>query len=202
MKATVWHSLNTEEVIAQLKTEPERGLSSAAVKERFSSYGANELTLKKSKPWWLKFLLQFNQPLLIILLCAGLVKALSGSLVNAGVIWGVTTTNAIIGFLQESKAEGAIAALAKAITTETTVMRDGQKLRIPSSELVPGDIVLLTSGDKVPADLRLLQVRNLQIDESALTGESVAVEKDTKSLESETPLAERKNMAYAGDSLS
>lgn len=198
IKATVWHSLNIEEAIAQLKTEPERGLSSAAVKERFSSYGANELTGKKSKPWWLKFLLQFNQPLLIILLCAGLVKALSGSLVNAGVIWGVTTTNAIIGFLQESKAEGAIAALAKAITTETTVMRDGQKLRIPSRELVPGDVVLLTSGDKVPADLRLLQVRSLQIDESALTGESVAVEKDTKSLESETPLAERKNMAYAG----
>ncbi|MBD2778852.1 cation-translocating P-type ATPase [Iningainema tapete] len=197
-KATVWHSLEVEEVIALVQTESEQGLSSAVVKQRLASFGRNEFTVKGGKPWWLKFLLQFNQPLLIILLCAGLVKALSGSLVNAGVIWGVTTTNAIIGFVQESKAEGAIAALAKAITTETTVIRDGQKLRIPSSELVPGDIVLLTSGDKVPADLRLLQARNLQVDESALTGESVAVEKNTKPLGEQTPLAERKNMAYAG----
>jgi cation-transporting P-type ATPase F len=135
---------------------------------------------------------------LIILLCAGLVKALSGSLVNAGVIWGVTTTNAIIGFIQESKAEGAIAALAKAISTETTVIRNGQKIRIPSQELVPGDIVIIASGDKVPADLRLIEAKNLQIDESGLTGESVAVEKNTSVLKSETPLAERKNMAYAG----
>jgi cation-transporting P-type ATPase F len=194
----VCHSWEISEAIALLETDPTTGLSDAVVKQRLAKYGANELTAKKSKAWWLKFLLQFNQPLLIILLCAGLVKALSGSFVNAGVIWGVTTTNAIIGFVQESKAEGAIAALAKAITTETVVLRDGQKLRIPSQELVPGDVVLLTSGDKVPADLRLIQVKNLQIDESALTGESVAVEKNTQPLKIDTPLAERKNMAYAG----
>ncbi|MCV3212734.1 HAD-IC family P-type ATPase [Plectonema radiosum NIES-515] len=194
----VCHSWEISEAIALLETDPTTGLSDAVVKQRLAKYGANELTAKKSKAWWLKFLLQFNQPLLIILLCAGLVKALSGSFVNAGVIWGVTTTNAIIGFIQESKAEGAIAALAKAITTETVVVRDGQKLRIPSQELVPGDLVLLTSGDKVPADLRLIQVKNLQIDESALTGESVAVEKITQPLKADTPLAERKNMAYAG----
>lgn len=195
---TVWHSLETSEAIAQLQSDAEYGLSTATAKRRLTEIGANELTAKKTKPWWLKFLLQFNQPLLIILLCAGLVKAVTGSFVNAGVIWGVTTTNAIIGFIQESKAESAIAALAKAITTEATVIRDGQKLRIPSGELVPGDIVLLTSGDKVPADLRLIQVRNLQIDESALTGESVAVEKNLKILKSDAGLAERKNMAYAG----
>jgi len=140
----------------------------------------------------------FTQPLLIILLSAGVIKALLQEWINAGVIWGVTTTNAIISFIQESKAEGAIAALASSIQTEATVIRDGKKLRIPSRELVPGDLVLLTSGDKVPADLRLLQVRNLQIDESALTGESVAVEKDLYPVEPETPLAERINMAYAG----
>ncbi|MDB9328675.1 HAD-IC family P-type ATPase, partial [Nodularia spumigena CS-590/02] len=117
---------------------------------------------------------------------------------NAAVIWGVTLINAIIGFVQESKAEGAIAALAKAVTTEATVIRNGQKSRIPSQELVPGDIVLLTSGDKVPADLRLFNSRNLQVDESALTGESVPVEKDTTILTPDTPLAERVNMAYAG----
>jgi cation-transporting P-type ATPase F len=193
-----WHAMEIAQAIACLETDLDKGLSSAEVEQRLAEFGVNELTGKKSKPWWLKFLLQFNQPLLIILLCAGLVKAITGSFVNAGVIWGVTTTNAMIGFIQESKAEGAIAALAKAITTETTVIRDGQKLRIPSRDLVPGDIVSLASGDKVPADLRLVQARNLQVDESALTGESVAVEKNTQSLKAETPLAERKNMAYAG----
>ncbi|MBD2563429.1 MULTISPECIES: cation-translocating P-type ATPase [Nostoc] len=195
---TVWHTLEISETIAHLHSDAENGLSSVVAKHLLTKVGANELTGKKSKPWWLKFLLQFNQPLLIILLCAGLVKALTGSLVNAGVIWGVTTTNAIIGFIQESKAESAIAALAKAITTEATVIRDGQKLRIASGELVPGDIIMLTSGDKVPADLRLIKVKNLQIDESALTGESVAIEKKTQILKPDTALAERKNMAYAG----
>ncbi|WP_026732802.1 HAD-IC family P-type ATPase [Fischerella sp. PCC 9605] len=194
----VWHTLETATAIAYLETDLEKGLSSVEAKRRLTDFGANELTAKKGKPWWLKFLLQFNQPLLIILLGAGLVKAISGSFVNAGVIWGVTTTNAIIGFIQESKAESAIAALAKAITTETTVIRDGKKLRVQSRELVPGDLVMLASGDKVPADLRLVQVRNLQVDESALTGESVAVEKNTQILKADTPLAERKNMAYAG----
>jgi cation-transporting P-type ATPase F len=195
---TVWHNLNTSEAIATLESDAEFGLSSTTAAQRLHDLGANELTAKKSKPWWWKFLLQFNQPLLIILLCAGLVKALTGNFVNAGVIWGVTTTNAIIGFIQEAKAESAIAALAKAITTEATVMRDGQKLRISSRELVPGDLVFLTSGDKVPADLRLVKVKNLQVDESALTGESVAVEKNIKVLKADTGLAERKNMAYAG----
>ncbi|MBD2213686.1 HAD-IC family P-type ATPase [Nostoc linckia FACHB-104] len=195
---TVWHGLDISEAIARLQSDAEYGLSKATAQRLLNEVGANELTAKPGQPWWLKFLLQFNQPLLIILLCAGLVKAVTGSFVNAGVIWGVTTTNAIIGFIQESKAESAIAALAKAITTEATVIRDGQKIRIPSSELVPGDMVLLTSGDKVPADLRLIQVKNLQIDESALTGESVAVEKDTAILQPDTALAERKNMAYAG----
>lgn len=194
----VWHSMEIGETLNILETSPEKGLNAFEVKERVTKYGANELTGKKGKPLWQKFLLQFNQPLLIILLCAGLVKALSGSFVNAGVIWGVTTTNAIIGFIQESKAEGAIAALAQAITTETTIIRDGQKVRVPSRELVPGDVVLLLSGDKVPADLRLVQVKNCQIDESALTGESVAVEKHINTLHPETSIGDRKNMAYAG----
>ncbi|BAY39365.1 ATPase, E1-E2 type [Nostoc sp. NIES-2111] len=195
---TIWHALEIDEAIACLNTNAQTGLTNTQAIQLLNKIGTNELTGKKSKPWWLKFLLQFNQPLLIILLCAGLVKAVTGSFVNAGVIWGVTTTNAIIGFVQEAKAEGAIAALANAITTEATIIRDEQKIRVPSRKLVPGDVVLLTSGDKVPADLRLIQVRNLQIDESALTGESVAVEKNTPVLNPDTGLAERHNMAYAG----
>ena len=125
-------------------------------------------------------------------------KALLGSWTNAGVIWGVTVINAVIGYVQEAKAEGAIASLAKSVTTEATVIRDGQPLRVPSRDLVPGDVVVVASGDKVPADVRLLQVRTLQVDESALTGEALSVEKTTDPLGQDTPLAERSNMAYAG----
>jgi len=137
------------------------------------------------------------------LLSAGLIKAAIGEWLNASVIWGVTTTNATISFIQEAGAEKKLEALAQAVTTEATVIRGGKKLRIPSKELVVGDLVILTSGDKVPADLRLVKVRDLQIDESGLTGESVAVEKELGQsgnlvLPKETPLAERDNMAYVG----
>lgn len=194
----LFYELSRQQVIEYLNSNIDKGLSAEEVASRYETYGINELPVKPGKPAWLKFLLQFNQPLLYILLLAGIIKALLGSLTNAAVIWGVTVLNAVIGYLQEAKAEGAIASLAKAVTTETTVLRDGQMLQVPSRDLVPGDIVLLTSGDKVPADLRLLQTRNLQIDESALTGESVPVEKSVQTLSEDTPLAERHNMAYAG----
>ncbi|MBE9008412.1 cation-transporting P-type ATPase [Fortiea sp. LEGE XX443] len=193
-----YHELPAQEVAQTLDSHPDRGLTSAVIHKRFEQYGKNELTAKPGKPPWLRFLLQFNQALLYILLIAGAIKAFLGSWTNALVIWGVTLINAIIGFVQESKAENAIAALAKAVTTEATVIRNGQKSRIPSQEIVPGDIVLLASGDKVPADVRLLEARNLQVDESALTGESVPVEKSNTSVAADTPLAERINMAYAG----
>lgn len=198
-----WHYLERSKVATTLETNLENGLDPAEVNHRQQQFGSNELTVKAGKPAWLKFILQFNQPLLIILLSAGLIKALIGEWLNASVIWGVTTTNAIISFVQEAGAEKKIDALAKAVTTEATVIRGGKKLRVPSKELVVGDLVTLTSGDKVPADLRLIKVRDLQIDESGLTGESVAVEKELGQsgdlvLPQETPLAERDNMAYAG----
>ena len=117
---------------------------------------------------------------------------------DAGVILGVMLINAVIGFIQKPKAENAIAALAKSVTTEATMIRDGQKVRLNSRELVPGDLILLASGDKVPADVRLVNVRDLQVSESALTGESVPVQKATEPLAAETVLADRSNMAYAG----
>jgi cation-transporting P-type ATPase F len=193
-----WHELEPDKVAHLLASDLETGLNSDDVQERQTQFGLNELKAKPGKPIWLRFLLQYNQPLLYILLCAGLIKALLGEWINAFVIWGVTTINALIGFVQESKAEGAIAALAKAVVTESTVLRDGKKQRLSSTELVPGDMVLLASGDRTPADLRLIQVRDLQIDESALTGESVAVEKDSAACIPETPLTERHNIAYAG----
>lgn len=193
-----YHALSDYEIIESFDTSAESGLAPEEVARRYEQHGWNELQFKPGKPAWLRFLLQFHQPLLYILLLAGMVKAFLGSWTNAAVIWGVTLINAIIGYVQEAKAEGAIASLAKAVTTETTVLREGQPLRIPSRDLVPGDLVLLASGDKVPADLRLLRVRNLQVDESALTGESVPVDKSIQILPTDTPLAERHNMAYAG----
>ena len=143
-------------------------------------------------------MLQFNQPLLYILLAAGVITAFLGEWVDSAVIFAVTIINATIGFVQESKAENALAALAASVSTEATVLRDGQTIRVPSNQIVPGDLVWLASGDKVPADLRLVNVSNLTVDESGLTGESIPVEKDTQSLNSETALADRSNMAYAG----
>ncbi len=193
-----YYDLDDREVIEYCGSDAEVGLTAEEVASRYEKYGWNELKFKPGKSAWLRFLLQFHQPLLYILLLAGTVKALLGSWTNSAVIWGVTFINAIIGYVQEAKAENAIASLAKAVTTETTVLREGQTLRIPSRDLVVGDVVLLASGDKVPADLRLLKVRNLQVDESALTGESVPVDKSVEPLPLDTPLAERTNMAFAG----
>ncbi|MUG92449.1 HAD-IC family P-type ATPase [Scytonema sp. UIC 10036] len=193
-----WHNLLEREVARHLDTNLETGLTSVEVTKRQEHFGANELKGKPGKSPFVRFLLQFHQPLLYILLVAGAIKALLGQWVNAGVIWGVTLINAIIGYVQESKAESAIAALASSVQTNATILRNGEKVQVPSTELVPGDIVLLASGDKVPADVRLIQARNLQLNESALTGESIAVEKDTETLRPDTPLAERTNMAYAG----
>ncbi len=198
MEFEQWHSHSVGELNRYLETNLETGLTSTEVRQRQEHYGANELKSKPGKSSIVRFLEQFNQPLLYILLIAGAVKAFLGEWVNAWVIWAVTLINAIIGFVQEAKAENAIAALASAVQTETTIRRNGKKVRVNSTELVPGDLVLLASGDKVPADLRLIEAKNLQVNESALTGESVAVEKNTQSLEADTPLAERNNMAYAG----
>lgn len=193
-----YYEIPHQEVIEQLKTDAEKGLSQTEVNQRYEKYGTNELEAKPGKSWWLRLLLQFNDPLLYILLIAGAVKAFMGSWTNAIVIWGVAVLNALIGYIQEAKAESAIAALAKSVTTEATVLRDGKQIRIPSPELVPGDIVTIAAGDKVPADIRLVKVTNLQVDESALTGESVPVEKSVAPLPAETSLADRTNMSHAG----
>ena len=192
------HAQPGSSVVQALASDPQVGLASAEVARRQERYGWNALPELPGQPPWLKLLLQFHQPLLYILLVAGLVKALLGSWTNALVIWAVTLINALIGYIQEARAEGAIAALARAVSTETTVVRDGQTLRLPSRELVPGDLVQLAAGDKVPADLRLLEQRDLQIDESGLTGESLPVAKDPAAVPADTPLADRRCMAYAG----
>ena len=195
---TACHQLPAEEVVRLLDTHRASGLSEAKVLRRQGEFGPNRVAARRGTPVWLKFLKQFHQPLVYILLVAVAVTASLGEWVDSTVILGVVFVNAIVGFLQETKAEKAIEALAKMVTTEATVRRDGKKIRLPSEQLVPGDIVLLTAGDRVPADLRLLQVRSLQADESALTGESLPVTKRAGVLALDTILAERTNLAYTG----
>ncbi|MCX7635088.1 MAG: HAD-IC family P-type ATPase, partial [Syntrophales bacterium] len=191
-----WHSLHVSEVIALFESHPDQGLDITKTEVLRNLYGPNVITVQKGHGPFVRFLLQFHQPLIYILLVSSVITAFLQEWVDAGVIFGVVLVNAIIGFIQETKAVRAIDALARTMTTEATVIRSGQKMRIPSPEVLPGDIVLLQAGDKVPADLRLISSRDLRIDESALTGESLPVEKDEKILPTDTVLAERKNMAY------
>ncbi|HID97505.1 MAG TPA: HAD family hydrolase [Thermodesulfobacteriaceae bacterium] len=192
-----WHTLCAGEVISLLASDMKNGLDHEEAGQRLIRFGPNTLTTGRSKPVWQRLLLQFHQPLIYIMIVAGLITAVFREWVDSGVIFGVVLINAITGFIQESRAENALAVLADTMVAEATALRHGEKKRIPSSELVPGDIVLLQAGDKVPADLRLLKVRSLQVDESALTGESVPVEKDVSPIEQDTLLADRMNMAFA-----
>ena len=193
----LWHALEEKDVLALSGSSVDAGLTTTEAADRRARFGANVLSQKKRTPPLVMFLLQFNQPLIYILLTAALITALLHEWVDSSVIFGVVMVNALIGFLQESRARNAIEALAKSLTSEATVVRDGKKQRIRAQELTQGDVVLLQSGDKVPADLRLLRVRELQIDESALTGESVPVAKQTAALATDTMLADRTNMAYS-----
>ena len=192
-----WHHLSEAEVVGFLQTMTEKGLDTFEVELRREQFGPNAITRKKGKSSLLLFLLQFHQPLVYILLGAAVVTTALQEWVDAGVIYGVVLVNAIIGFIQEAKAVKAIEALVNAMTSTATVLRGGERRQIPATELVPGDIVLLQSGDKVPADLRILRSRELQIDESTLTGESVPVQKQSGILPHDTLLADRTNMAYS-----
>ena len=192
-----WHHLPETEVVDFLESALDKGLDAFEVGHRQTQFGPNKITQKKGTSPLVLFLLQFHQPLVYILLAAAVVTSILREWVDAGVIFGVVLVNAVIGFIQEAKAVKAIEALAQSLTTTATVIRGGERRQIPATELVPGDIVLLQSGDKVPADLRLITTRELQIDESTLTGESVPVQKQNGQLPHDTLLADRLNMAYS-----
>ncbi len=194
-----WHHLPTTEVVELLDSHIDKGLDLFEIKHRQERFGKNALTPKRGPSPLQRFLAQFNNPLLYILMVSSVITlVVKQELVDALVIFGAVLINVIIGYIQEAKAEKAIEALAQAMTTEATVIRAGQRQRITATELTMGDIVVLQAGDKVPADLRLVRSRDLQIAEAALTGESVAVEKNADlQLAPETVLADRRNMAYA-----
>lgn len=196
-QTTTWHTLDCETLIKDLGSNIEQGLSTIDAQKKLAEYGENRLTPRRSKSPLRLFLSQFHQPLIYILLLSGAITAFLEEWVDSSVIFGVVFINAIIGFIQEFNAIRAINALAQILNISATVIRDGQRQIIAAQALVPGDIVLLQSGDKVPADLRLLKIRELQIDESTFTGESVAVEKHLTILDDNTLLADRCNMAYS-----
>jgi len=192
------HALSVTALLASLKVDAALGLSTDEALLRFRQYGANRLPEPPSKPAWRRFLGQFNQALIYILLCAGAMTAALGEWVDSSVIFGVVLINAVVGHVQEAKAEHALAALSRMLASTARVLRDGQKTTLAATQLVPGDVVLLDAGDKVPADLRLIHCHELYCDEAMLTGESLPVLKQVPALPVVTGLAERINLAFSG----
>jgi Ca2+-transporting ATPase len=193
------HGEPIADVVSDFQTDPERGLSEDGARARLAQFGANELT-EKPRPGFLALLWdQFNNYLVILLIVAALIALALGEYVDAIAIMCIVVLNAVIGVIQESKAEQALAALKKMAAPNAQVVRDGHQLTIPARELVPGDVVLLEAGNYVPADLRLVASVNLKIEEASLTGESVPVEKNAALvLDREAPLGERRNCAFMG----
>ncbi len=193
-----WHALSTEETAGTLATDLHSGLSADEAALRLERHGANRLPEAARRPAWLRFALQFHNPLIYVLVIAGAVTVALGSYVDAAVIFGVVIINAIIGHVQEGKAERALDAVRGMLAARATVLRGGERHQIDAAALVPGDLVWLESGDKVPADLRLVRAKNLRCVEAALTGESAPVDKSPAAVPAEAALGDRTGMAYSG----
>jgi len=192
-----WHTYTPEQVSEDLSTDIRSGLTPEEADTRLQRYGENRITQKKQQSSLVRFLLQFNQPLIYILLGATVVTIFLKEYTDATVIFAVVLINSIIGYVQETKALKAIDALSKSMSTTATVVRNGKQSVINSVSLVPGDLISVQPGDKIPADIRLVSVKNLQVDESALTGESVAAEKSTELVDAEAILGDRTNIGFA-----
>ncbi|HMO47552.1 MAG TPA: cation-transporting P-type ATPase [Rubrivivax sp.] len=195
--APAWHALPAGEACRRLEVG-EAGLDAAQVQQRLQRYGPNQLQQAKKRGPLLRFLMQFHNVLLYVMLAAAAITAMLGHWIDTGVLLAAVVVNAIIGFIQEGKAESALDAIRAMLSPHALVLRAGRREEIDAAQLVPGDLVLLASGDRVPADLRLLQVKELRVDESALTGESVPADKDGGAVAADAPLGDRSGMAYAG----
>ena len=192
-----WHGRDIRFALDTLETS-ETGLTTEEASRRLRRFGPNRLPETHAIHPLLRFLHQFHNVLIYVLIAAGLVTSFLGHWVDAGVIFAVVILNAIIGFIQEGKAESALKAIQQMLSINAMALRDGRKTLIPAEDLVPGDVVFLQSGDKVPADLRLFQVKGLQVQEAALTGESLAVEKSLEPVAEEAVIGDRRCMAYSG----
>jgi len=210
MRASTPYQQTAQAAVEALTSDAERGLSSAEARERLGQFGPNELQSQAATPWWLRLLEQFQDTLVIILLVATLISFVEWWLQNPRetplpyegiVILAIVILNALLGFVQESRAEQAVQALKSLAAPDSTVLRDGQRQRVPSRDLVPGDIVLVEMGDRAPADARVLEAANLKVDEAALTGESLPVTKRAERIDGEVGLGDRLNMLYASTTI-
>src|SRR6516162_7045404 len=196
--AVAWHAVPADQVIGRLKTDPVKGLDAGEASQRISQYGPNRLPEGKKRGPLIRFLAQLNNVLVFVLLGAGFVKLMVGLWLDAAVILGVVIINALLGFIQEGKAEKALDSIRNMLSAEARTVRGGETRLIPAEELVPGDVVLLESGDRIPADLRLVDVKNLRTEEAALTGESVPIDKTINAVAEKATVGDRKGMAFSG----
>lgn len=192
-----WHAVPVEEAIAA-RNGVTGGLSDAEAAERLAQFGPNRLAPPKVRGPLIRFLAQFNNLLIYVLLGAAALTATLGHWTDTTVILAVAIVNAAIGFVQEGKAERALQAIKQMLSPRATVLRGGHRKSVPAENLVPGDLVILESGDKVPADIRLTRVKGLRVQEAAITGESVPVDKSNDPVPADAPLGDRASMAYAG----
>ncbi len=195
--APLWHNIEAEDVLQRVTSSTD-GLQQEVAQQRLQEHGPNRLRPVKVKSPLARFLVQFHNVLIYVLIGAGCVTALLGHWLDSGVIFGVVVINAIIGFIQEGKAEKALDAIRNMLSQQAMVKRDSKFISLPAEQLVPGDVILLQSGDKVPADLRLFKSRELRIDEALLTGESVPAEKSTSTVAANAPIGDRECIAYSG----
>ncbi|WP_206511804.1 HAD-IC family P-type ATPase [Rhodococcus sp. BGS-1C] len=195
---TPYHGLSSHEVAQMLETDSLRGLTTEQAHRLSARFGPNVLPEATGASLLVRILRQFHHPLIYVLLIAGVITALLREYVDSVVIFAVVVVNAIVGFVQESKAESALQGLRAMVRTDARVVREGRELVVESEVLVPGDLILIEAGDKVPADIRLLRHYELRVDESALTGESLSIGKNEAVLTDATPVADRSNMLYSG----
>ena len=192
-----WHAQHAEQTLQQLDTSP-AGLTTEQVQQRLETFGPNRLPRRRRNGPLMRFLLQFHNLLIYVLLLSALVTVALGEWLDSAVIFGVVVINAIVGFIQEGKAEQAMRAIQRMLTLDSKVRRGGRTLNVPAEQLVPGDMVLLEAGDRVPADMRLLECRDLRIEEAALTGESLPTGKQVEPVARDASIGDRYSMAYSG----
>lgn len=196
IKHITWHALAVDEALEHLDSTT-HGLSTQEAERRLATYGPNQLDQIKTRPWWQRLLVQFNNILMYVLIMASLASLVLGHSVDAVVIFCVVLIIALIGFIQEGKAEKAMDSIRQMLSPQAEVLRDGKRQSIPAENLVPGDIVLVESGDRVPADLRLLTAQRFRTKEASLTGEATPVDKQTKAVDDDADLGDRTSMAFA-----
>src|SRR6476661_7123491 len=197
-EVVAWYAMPVDEVVKTLATGTEKGLSATEASSRLEKCGPNRLPEGKKRGPFVRFISQFNNILVFVFLGAGFIKLMLNLWVDASIIFGVVVLNALLGFVQEGKAERALDSIRNMLSAEARTIRDGETRMISAEELVPGDVVLLESGDKVPADLRLADAKNFRTEEAALTGESVPAEKSTDAVSENATVGDRESMAFSG----